>query len=242
MSFGISISTYFGKETKKERLEYFKQSIQSLYETSFDGKVFVVDDGSSWKEHIEYVNDLNDERFFIYKKEVNGGISKTKNTGIRLILENGFDKGVLVDDDVVFYEGWDKKYKDAMEKTGIPHFTVFCDKKRILKTKFKNYEILRLPYVNGLFMTFTKKLIDCVGYFKVMPYKYGHEHSNFSLRCLHYGQIPFFCDIVDSKKYVLLIPESGKSPSIGNLKKEDKEHINKNAKFLHSKNKEICIE
>jgi len=39
----------------------------------------------------------------------------------------------------------------------------------------KRNEILKTAHVNGCFLTGSRTLIEKIGYFKVFPYKYGHE-------------------------------------------------------------------
>ncbi len=220
MSVGISISTFFDDNTSKKRHIIFQESIQSLLNTDFDGKIFIVDDGSSIHNHLNFLSSFADERLCITQKNTNGGISKCKNTGTRLILESGLDIGFLADDDVIYKNGWDKQYVTAIKGTQIPHFCCFVDaQKNTQVIKINDTNIIKTPYVNGAFLSFTKNLIDNIGYFKIMPYKYGHEHSNFSRRCLYYKQIPFFCDVVDSNNYVNIHEDSTKEKSIACIDK-----------------------
>lgn len=218
-SFGMAISSYFGPKTQDFRLGVFQKGIDSLHETDFDGKVFVVDDGSSTKAHLDHVSGLNDDRFVVVEKQRNAGIGACKNTGIRHIMEAGFDVGFLADDDLVYFNGWDKAYLEAMSKTGIKHFCLWVEylwtKNYGVPVEINGVQLRQTPHVNGAFLTFTRDMINEIGYFKKLPYAYGHEHSNFTLRCQRKRYMPFFADLNNSEKFIQLIPESGPQSSMG---------------------------
>ena len=81
----------------------FKESIISLLNTNFDGPIFLIDDCSNNEEHLNFVKDLDkDKRITIYIKKERAGISKIKNTSIRLLLESDVDILFLADDDVYY--------------------------------------------------------------------------------------------------------------------------------------------
>lgn len=208
MKHGIAISTYFPKNYNEERLNIFSRSITSLLESDFPGKIFVIDDGSGGLDHIDLLKAKDHEkRIKVILKPENTGVAKTKNTSIKTLLDHDCPIGFLADDDLHYQKGWAEHYVDSMKKASIPHFSLFIEGGA--ETVERNGHLIRkTPHVNGCFLTFTKNLIERVGYFRVLPYKYGHEHSNFSIRNCLMNQIPFFCDVVDSERYLKLIPES----------------------------------
>ena len=242
MKKGIAISTYFCEKTYKNRLSVFKQSIDSLIKTDFDGNIFIIDDGSTINDHLQYIKD-NYNKIIIVKKENNGGIARTKNTSIRVLLENNCDIGFVADDDIHYKNGWDLKYQIAITTTKIPHFCFFWHREEAFcdEREYNEFKILFTNVVSGCFFTITKKLINAVGYFKIFPYKYGHEHTNFTARCRSHKQIPFFCDIIDAQNYLCLINPQDIHSSLGEI---DQEQMNKNESLiwvgLHKK--ESCIE
>ena len=202
---GLAISTYFSKDTSPQRLTVFKNCINSLGSKSFPGELVVVDDCSETTEHLTFLESINVP---YYRRPFNGGIARTKNTGIRLLIEKGCDIGFLADDDLMYCNAnWHADYVKAINATGIPHFCLFLEE-GYSNVNYNGYAILRTPHVNGCLLTFTKKLIEEVGYFKVLPYKYGHEHSNFSIRCFRMSKIPYYCDILTGKRNVILQQES----------------------------------
>lgn len=208
----MAISTYIRPGDMLEaRLAVFKQCISSFVASEFPGVLYVVDDGSTIKDHLAWARELNDPRIVIHEKAENGGIAKAKNTCIRLCLENPeVDYFFLSDDDVEFKTAhWYDCYMKAVQATNIPHFSLALApfaRKDSTMTIVNNYPILSTPIVNGCFLTGTRQLIQEVGYFKVLPYKYGHEHSNFSTRCrLLTGG---FYDVYDSLDHIDAIPDS----------------------------------
>jgi glycosyltransferase involved in cell wall biosynthesis len=220
MKHGIAISTYFPKNYRAGRLEIFTRSIRSLLDSNFPGKIFIVDDGSDVVDHLDVLKTEDyDHRIRVILKPKNSGIARTKNTCIRTLLDHGCPIGFLADDDLEYHTGWAEHYINSMKLANIPHFSLFIEPGHE-DVEYNGHTIRRTPHVNGCFLTFTKDLIESVGYFKDLPYKYGHEHSNFSIRNTMMGKIPYYCDVVDSEKYLTLIPESVEIKSLLEIDEE----------------------
>jgi GT2 family glycosyltransferase len=204
VNYALAISTFFCKETDERRINLFEKSINSLIASEFKCQCFLVDDGSDSKEHIEWVRSLNHPQITIVEKEKNGGISRCKNTCMRLILESGAEIGYLADDDMLYKKGWDEAYAKSMSETNIHHFCFFADydKCRTSIVPYGKGKVLRTPHTNGCFITFTKAVFEKMGNFVVLPYRYGHEHINFYFRCMAHGFLPFPCDIANSRDYL----------------------------------------
>ena len=100
---GIAISTFSESKTCAKRYEIIKRSLDSLekviQQTTFNVYVVIVVDGSVPKRHYNILSKYN---FIIYQKKQNGGVARTKNTCIRLLLEQNTDIGFLADDDVLY--------------------------------------------------------------------------------------------------------------------------------------------
>ena len=203
MTFGLAISTYFHKNYNPLRLANFKTSIVSLLKSGFPGVIFLVDDGSEITDHLEYINTVDKaSRIIVYKKSKNGGIAKVKNTSIRLLLETGVSIGFLADDDVVYHSSdWYSLYIDNIIKTGISHFSFYAYDKESTVVHNDN-PIVKTVGLCGCLFTFTRSMIDDIGYIRVLPNKYGHEHVAFTYKCINKGYAPFFCDVIDAKKHI----------------------------------------
>ena len=240
MKSGLAISTFMRKEGINRRLDIFKRCINTFIESEFDGKLFIVDDGSEIDDHLQYAEGRGDPRIRIHKKPENRGVAAAKNTGIRLCLEDGCDVMFLSDDDMVFeHTRWFAPYEEAVEKTGIGHFSYAVDNAAGLSSRtveVKGYKVRRTDMVNGCFLVVTADMIKQVGYFKILPYKYGHEHSNFSIRCKQ--KIGEFYDVLGSNSLVHLNIDSLANCSI----KVDQAGFKKNEEVMYDMKKMACIE
>lgn len=217
MKIGISLSTHSNKFISKVRYEIIEECLVSL-EDNLPNDIYV----SIICDDITDVHKKLLEKFnfnLIFKNE-HGGVSKTKNTGINSILSNNCDIGFLCDDDLIFKDkNIFEYYVDSMVKSKIPHFSYFVDSNsdKCKIVKHNGIEIIKTPMVNGCFLSFDKELIQDVGYFKIMTHKFGHEHSNFTRRCISQGKIPFFCDIENSKSYLTVNKKSWENRTVFNM-------------------------
>ena len=218
MKTGIAITTYFRKDTNKDRLSIFKTSIESLLSTEYPGNIFLVDDGSEILDHIRLLEAISGGDRIKVISRPHGGIARAKNTCIKILLADGVDVGYLADDDMFYKDPeWYRVYSEAVVSTGMAHLSFYHNNKPYELVNINGCVLRKTPEVNGSFFTITKALIDKIGYIKILPHDYGHEHSNFSFRADKlYGQGGFF-DIVDAKKYIDLIPESLSVKSVSDI-------------------------
>jgi len=218
---GIAITTYFREDTSKDRLSIFKTSIESLLATGYPGNIFLVDDGSTILDHIRLLGAISGGDRIKVIGRPHGGIARAKNTCIKTLLDDGVDVGYLADDDMLYKDPeWCRVYSEAVVRTGMAHLSFYHNNKPCELVNIKGCVLRQTPDVNGSFFTVTRALIDKIGYLKILPHDYGHEHSNFSFRADRlYGQGGFF-DIVDAKKYIDLIPESFSVKSVLDISEE----------------------
>jgi len=211
----MAVSTYFPK-SNSVRLNIFKQSITSLVQCHLNTLIFLVDDGSVDKTHLDWVRATPNisSTITIVERPHNGGISKCKNTCIKQILDAGFDYGILVDDDVIFDS---TIFNDLfIEQLNIPqhhHVSVQLDK----RAECQSLPVPKLISITsnfGCFFSFSKTVIDNIGYFKIYPYQYGYEHQNFSERILRSGLIPHFLGLAPQTCPISLHPDSTSNKSM----------------------------
>jgi GT2 family glycosyltransferase len=207
MKSGIAISTYFCSKTHRNRNGIFKQCIDSLVSSMYPGEKFLIDDGSENKSHLTYAKDKG---IIVIERKENGGEGRVKNTSLRVLLDSGCDYLFVSDDDMLFAPGWWDVYINAMDVMSIPHMAYVIDQIKTVKENFNGIEIVRVlaPTTNGCFLTMTKAVPETIGGWPIGPVKFGHLHENYSMRCLKYGLIPFYCDLWNKKTYVTLNPES----------------------------------
>lgn len=202
--YGIAISTYFGENTSPRRINILLTSIYSLISSNFDGKIVVVDDCSETSSHLEKIQSI-DKSIQCIKRTINNGLSRCKNTCIKNLLDCEYL--FLADDDNIYNGDWWSPYINSSISSGIPHFSHYTRQPEhgpLNVVEWRGVQLKRHNEINGNFLFATNKLISEIGGFKIMPYKYGYEHTNFTLRCLKSGRIPFFCDIFESEKYIQL--------------------------------------
>ena len=214
INIGIAISTFTEDKTEDKRYEIIKRSLESLQKilqtTKINTYVIIVVDGTIPDKHNQILDTYN---FNIYRRSQNGGVAKTKNTCIRLLLEQNVDIGFLVDDDVLYKNNCFDIYADFICKTkchhliaSYPHPKVHpkktWDKMNYTLDSYKGQKIRRHGGGVGYFLSFTPKLIEKIGYFKILPGKFGSEHINFSKRVIKMGMADFHIDINESVNYV----------------------------------------
>jgi len=216
---GIAISSYSETNTSDMRYDLLKESLATLsstieaYKGTLEIVVYLVIDGPVPDKHNEVISTLP-KKFKLIRKKENGGISRVKNTGIRLLLEENVDVGILVDDDVWYGNGWIEAYSKVIEDLQIHHLAWCNDKhlfygekeerkkRNIVEFEEKGHQLLRHIAAAGIFLTFTPKLIEQIGYFKVFPGKIGGEHIQFTRRAWKKGLIKYPIDIAQSFRYI----------------------------------------
>jgi len=203
MKSGIAISTYFYSKTHSNRKGIFRQCVDSLISSGYPGEKFLIDDGSENKSHLAYAKDKG---IAIVERKENGGEGRVKNTSLRVLLDSDCEYLFISDDDMVFKPGWWGAYIHAMDTMSIPHMAYIIDRIKTVKENFNGIEIARVlaPTTNGCFLTMTKAVPETIGGWPIGSVKFGHLHENYSMRCLKYGLIPFYCDLWDKKTYVEL--------------------------------------
>ena len=237
----IAISTYITDSAKEYRTKYLQTCVTTLIKSKFDGQIFIVDDCSPNREHIDWLKNLGYPNLTVYERSENGGIAKTKNTSIRLCIESGSKYFFLSDDDMYFKkENWWKHYEHACRGSKVPHFS-FTATGAVVRSRhpktINGFELTKTSLVDGCFLFCKRELIDLIGYFVIMPTKYGHEHSNFSVRAQKY--CGGFFDLNNSMDLVGLYELSSSHKSVNVTTKD----VNANAQYVHKfLDNQPCIE
>ena len=214
MKVGIFVTSYCETEN---RFQIIKESISTLLQHGCEYDIIIVNDGTTYEPHEAYLEALDN---VVYIKQKNLGIAKAKNRCIKYFMDNDYDVGFLADDDLVYCGDVFEKYIAAHKKTDIHHFSLFVAwgcRRKLKKKKIQNFPILPTPWVNGPLLFITKQLIKKMGGFKIFPYKYGHEHSNFSIRAHKFSGLMKKCkfvDICDAGKLVKVHEKSVTTHSI----------------------------
>lgn len=219
MRHALAILTYrpAGNSEVDERLY---NCLSRLQETGYPGPVYIIDDGSPDRT-------INCDWAKVIMRPTNGGISRAKNTCLRVLSECPIDVGFLAEDDTIFLDKWWIPYLEAHDKTAIHHFTWAWDEKNgqvRTPTMVNGYQVDKHNRLCGVFLTFTPTVIERVGGFLPMPCAWGYEHINWTRRIVAAGLSPGLCDIPNSNNYIKLAD----SPStVSNRLKREGEQLNK---------------
>ena len=128
-------------------------------------------------------------------------------------MQYNFDFGFIMNDDLLFLKkGWVLKYYLTYKKNNIDHLVYYDINFKAKEHLFYNKDKTLISYVSakncqGALFTFTKKLINEIGYFDENNFKIrGQSHIDFTLRCCraNFNNLNFLYDITDSNSYIRL--------------------------------------
>jgi len=169
---------------------------------SLDGTVNVIK-SFTYKKNISLVI-IQNANHFIYRQS---------NSILRYSINFDFSFGFLINDDLFFIKkGWDDLYYKAYLCNKISHIVYFDtsvkkkDHHKINENKTLTSYVSAINCQGALF-TFTKNLINNIGYFDENNFKIrGHSHIDFTLRCCRkgYNNIDTLYDITNSNDYIKL--------------------------------------
>ena len=124
LKIGIAISTYSQENTHQHRYNIISKSLESLKiylgKTKLNLYILIVVDGDIPQKHLNILKKY-ENIFDIYFRKKNGGVARTKNTSIRILLEKNSDIGFLMDDDVLYKGNCFEKYCEVMLKARLHH-------------------------------------------------------------------------------------------------------------------------
>ena len=206
LKLGLAITTYSNSKTSDERYKIIRDCFESVH-NNVTIEVVIVNDGSEEPRLLEILDEYSD-RFEIVTRVENGGISKAKNDCIKCLFEKDCDIMFLMDDDVLILQDFTELFENAITKSKISHFNYIVKslhpelEKHGNKFKQNKIPIQQSPRLNGCFMTITKEMVETIGYFKVLPNRYGHEHTEYTLRAIRNEFAPGFVDLQNSEDYI----------------------------------------
>jgi glycosyltransferase involved in cell wall biosynthesis len=196
--------------TSFNRLFYLRKCIETFLKTKaecFQWTLIVADDGST-DGSVEYIQRLKPvDCNVILISNGKRSISYQTNTIFKMSEIIKFDYLFKSDDDMKFTApGWDVKYIEAIEQTGMDHL-IFVEPsyhfKNNTRTKHRLKGLLEGSLgnpISGCFFTITPNVLKTVGYFDVLHM----EHKDYSKRCFkkNFNDEQYRFDIVNSGKYL----------------------------------------
>lgn len=225
---GIAITTY----SRKEMVCNLLKRIRAL--TTGDYEVVVCDDGSSDGT----VEELQKMGVKVLGGK-NKGIAWNKNRGLFYFQNICRAKSVILLDDDVWPEvaGWEQEWILAASRVGHINY---------VPASYERYSSIRPmtaldlgvgPSVGGMILAQTTDALACVGYMDTRFGRYGHEHSDFSIRFLRAGFGGLRCRVGDEMHNRFYLLDSGVK-ILDAVSFSSTEDLEANAKLLNELQKE----
>jgi len=187
MKIGLIVTTY-------NRLDYFKQCIQSLEENNYGGADFIVivddnsDDGT--KEYLDTIDTAD----ITISKEENKGVANSKNIGMQECLDAGCDYIFTMEDDILMtHPDTCKEYIKFGEKHKLQHmnFAHHGEMNKVQPTMV-DYEVPCYPNCVGAFSMYSREVLEVIGLMDE-EFKNAWEHVEHTYRiCLAGYTTPFW--------------------------------------------------
>ena len=247
---GLFIKTHSNEQTTNIRIDILEELFISIKDNVDSNiiKILIVDEcmNNYHKEIInKYLNIFNE----IIYNEFNKGISSCQNIGIRhLIYKYDIDIGFGCDDDIIIHKNGLNRYAETIIKTDIHHFCYYpydeyvriniINPNIIIKKIYKDNILELNSGISGCFFSFTKEMIENIGYFPKLSYIYGYEHEIFTFNYLKkkcsYDIISINSQISNSEKNIELNIKSIENTSLSIIN-NDKLKINKSEADIYKK-------
>jgi len=207
LHFLIGITTF-------KRYNYLEDCIDSLIKTLDKKYVFTVVISAGYESEINY--EFYEKLFLKLKNIENLNIAfysnklhyvyYNSNIVLKYAEKSDFDFGFIINDDILFKKSWFLKYYEKSRETELEHLCYCIDNSEtIYEEKLKtNGNVLKS---NGVLLTFTKNIVEKIGFFEENKFKVrGQAHHDWSRRCcrLGFNNAETFYDILDSNKYIKL--------------------------------------
>lgn len=208
--FIIGITTY-------NRCNYLNDTLDSLLRNlsmNID-YILIISDGNSKDNTINTIKskNLNNNISLIIISNSLHFIYRQSNSILKYSLNFNFDFGFLMNDDLIFLnDNWDVLYYNAYIDSNYDHLVYFDKNEKAPSHEINHKEYNLFSFTSGkncqgALFTFTKKLIESVGYFDEENFKIrGHSHIDYTLRCCRQGfnNIDILYDLNCSNNYIKL--------------------------------------
>ena len=248
---GLFIKTYSNEKTTDIRIDILEEFFISIKDNVDSNiiKILIIDQCKN-NYHREIINKYSNIFNEIIYNKFNKGISSCQNIGIRhLIYKYDIDIGFGCDDDIIIHKNGLNRYAETIIKTNIHHFCYYpyneyikmniLNSNLIIQTIYKDNILELNSGISGCFFSFTKEMIENIGYFPKLSYIYGYEHQIFTFNYLKkicsYDIISSNSQISNSEKNIELNIKSIKNTSLSIID-NNKLKINKNEADIYKKN------
>lgn len=214
------------------RKDYLRKIIESYFSTiDLNNKhTLIIADDNSQDGSKEYLNSLkNDNVNIIILNNDRRGVHHQVNQILKKSSTLNFDVGFMSEDDVYFIKnGWDTLYGDAVNLSRYEHLCYFspvwakkyrsagiCSNRPLIIANKKIQSCIANGYESfGCFWTFTKNVINKVGYFDLNNFGlWGNAHTDYTMRCCNAGFNVYknVFDAIGSQEYIVMQEENYQS-------------------------------
>ncbi len=168
--------------------------------------VLVVDDGSpiAYQEYVKALCHSRGFRFFGMCN--NGGISYAKNACIAEFRNMPkYSHLIMLDDDVrIISDEFESTYTNAMERAGVGILS-WNDPAYTGANPEPHGELVASNHTCGCCVVVSRECVEATGLYKVMPGKWGREHSEYYQRAaVKFGKPGVYLDVPRSKELLVL--------------------------------------
>ena len=200
------VSTYLPNSATVDVRSIMKAFYTSWIATTQSQSFLLIVDDNSQPEYRSFLVDLSSRqrhRVAVLLKSNNGGIARSKNSCFQYFSDKKFEHLFLADHDIFFRKyGWQELYISTAIISGIQHFSFFVGNGPQYDFNYSRVIVSGIPALNGCMLYMTQSVVTKIGGMHVLPEKWGHEHTLFSLRAIHSGFAPFFVDVARSEEYL----------------------------------------
>jgi hypothetical protein len=136
-----------------------------------------------------------------YLGTVNLGVTGNSNRAIRWFMNSNCDHLVLLNDDLLVLGNFVDFYARGHEDLGVGLFC-FCDftqqnraisgraeTYRWLTVNCRGWRVKLLPRMTGIMMSFTREVVEKIGYYDARFGRFGEEHCDYTIRARMAGFI-----------------------------------------------------
>lgn len=203
------VSTYSPRSNSAvNTISIMSKFYSSWIETTKGRSSLLIVDDKSQPEYQDFLVSLTAmllDRVSILMRPKNGGVSRCKNSCLKVFLDGDYDHLFLADHDIVFKKpGWQEHYISTSSITGIQMFSYFVGNGPKFDFNYSHHIVSNSPWLNGCLLYMTRKVVSSIGGMNVLPQKWGHEHTLYTYRAIIAGYAPFTADVARSEDYLYL--------------------------------------
>lgn len=182
MNCSIMVVTY-------NRLELTKRALESLFNTTANYRLIVVDNGSTdgtttWLKTMKKERQGRGTSVDLYFNKDNMGIAVGRNQGLQIADQHNDPWLATIDNDVEFPDGWLDSCLDIISAN--TNFSIGVNMEDVeyplLTKNEKTFQLKKQGNLGSACMVFPRRLHSAIGFFTTEYEKYGEEDADWGFR------------------------------------------------------------